>query len=102
MSVRTLHRQLRSEGASLQSIKDEVRQARACELLLRSQRSIQQIAQATGFHNEKEFFAGVPRLARAVTLRVPACRKALNHHLARSSSPCQHDSQVHPCWRTVG
>lgn len=55
MSARTLHRQLKSEGASLQAIKDEVRQARACELLLRSQRSIQQIAQATGFHNEKSF-----------------------------------------------
>lgn len=55
MSARTLHRQLKSEGASLQAIKDEVRQARACELLLRSQRSIQQVAQATGFHNEKSF-----------------------------------------------
>jgi len=55
MSVRTLHRQLREEGASLQALKDEVRQARASELLLRSQRPIKQVAQAAGFKNEKSF-----------------------------------------------
>lgn len=55
MSPRTLHRQLKEEGASLQALKDEVRQARAIDLLLRTQRPIKQVAQAVGFLNEKSF-----------------------------------------------
>lgn len=55
LSPRTLHRQLKDEGASLQGLKDEVRQARAQDLLLRTQRPIKQVAQASGFQNEKSF-----------------------------------------------
>ena len=55
LSTRTLHRQLREEGASLQGLKDEVRQAKAQNLLLRSQRPIKQIAALSGFQNEKSF-----------------------------------------------
>jgi AraC-like DNA-binding protein len=55
MSPRTLHRQLKEEGASLQSIKDEVRQARAIDLLNRTDRPIKQVAEAAGFKNEKSF-----------------------------------------------
>jgi len=55
LSARTLHRQLKEEGASLQALKDEVRQARAIDLLQRSQRPIKQVAQAAGFQNEKSF-----------------------------------------------
>ena len=55
VSPRTLHRQLKEEGASLQALKDEVRHARALELLLRTQRPIKQVAEATGFQNEKSF-----------------------------------------------
>ena len=55
LSVRTLHRQLREEGARLQSLKDEVRHQRARELLLRSRLPIKQIAAAVGFRNEKSF-----------------------------------------------
>ena len=55
MSARTLHRQLKEEGASLQELKDEVRQARAQDLLLRTQRPIKQVAEAAGFKNEKSF-----------------------------------------------
>lgn len=54
-SARTLHRQLKDEGASLQVLKDEVRQARAIDLLLRTTRPIKQVAEATGFQNEKSF-----------------------------------------------
>ncbi len=54
-SARTLHRQLKEEGASLQSLKDEVRQQRAIELLLRTRRPIKLVAQAAGFQNEKSF-----------------------------------------------
>lgn len=54
-SPRTLHRQLKDEGASLQSLKDEVRQQLATELLLRSQKPIKQVAEAIGFLNEKSF-----------------------------------------------
>jgi AraC-like DNA-binding protein len=55
MSPRTLHRQLKDEGASLQALKDEVRQKLARDLLLRTERPIKQVAQASGFLNEKSF-----------------------------------------------
>jgi AraC-like DNA-binding protein len=52
VSPRTLHRQLKEEGATL---KDEVRRARAVELLNRTERPIKQVAEAAGFRNEKSF-----------------------------------------------
>ena len=55
MSSRTLHRQLKEEGASLQQLKDEVRCERAKDLLYRSNKPIKQVAAATGFRNEKSF-----------------------------------------------
>lgn len=55
VSPRTLHRQLKEEGATLQGLKDEVRRARAEELLHRSDRPIKQVAEAAGFQNEKSF-----------------------------------------------
>ncbi len=55
MSARTLHRQLRDEGASLQQLKDEVRGERARELLLRTARPLKQVAAAVGFRSEKSF-----------------------------------------------
>ena len=55
LSTRTLHRQLQDEGASLQGLKDEVRQVTAQSLLLRSQRPIKQVAALAGFQNEKSF-----------------------------------------------
>ncbi len=55
VSPRTLHRQLKEEGASLQTLKDEVRRQRALELLLRTSRPIKQVAEAAGFFNEKSF-----------------------------------------------
>ena len=55
LSPRTLHRQLKEEGASLQQLKDSVRRDLATDLLLRSQRPIKQIAAEVGFQNEKSF-----------------------------------------------
>ena len=55
VSPRTLHRQLKEEGATLQGLKDEVRRTRAVELLHRTQRPIKQVAEAAGFVNEKSF-----------------------------------------------
>ena len=55
MSPRTLHRQLQEEGASLQSIKDEVRREQAIHLLRRTDRPVKQVALAVGFSNEKSF-----------------------------------------------
>ena len=55
VSPRTLHRQLKEEGATLQGLKDEVRQDRAIELLHRTDRPIKQVAEAAGFRNEKSF-----------------------------------------------
>lgn len=55
LSSRTLHRQLRLEGAALQALKDEVRRDRAIELLRRTAKPIKQVALASGFGNEKSF-----------------------------------------------
>ena len=55
LSARTLHRQLKEEGASLQQLKDEVRRERAGDLLYRTEQPLKQIAQAVGFRNEKSF-----------------------------------------------
>ncbi len=55
VSVRTLHRQLQEEGASLQQLKDEVRCERAKDLLYRTAQPVKQVAAAAGFRNEKSF-----------------------------------------------
>ena len=55
VSARTLHRQLKEEGASLQQLKDEVRCERAKDLLWRTTRPVKQVAAAVGFSNEKSF-----------------------------------------------
>lgn len=55
VSLRTLHRHLRLQGASVQSLKDEVRSARAHELLRRSRQPVKQIAHQLGFRSEKSF-----------------------------------------------
>ncbi len=55
VSPRTLHRQLKEEGASLQALKDEARRQRVMELLLRTDRPIKAIAQMAGFASEKSF-----------------------------------------------
>lgn len=55
VSVRTLHRQLREEGASLLHLKDQARRDLALDLLQRTRRPIKQVAQAVGYRNEKSF-----------------------------------------------
>lgn len=55
ISVRSLHRQLASEGASLQAIKDQVRRDRAIDLLRRTDTPIKQLVRMIGFTNEKSF-----------------------------------------------
>ncbi|MBC7436716.1 MAG: AraC family transcriptional regulator [Bdellovibrionales bacterium] len=55
VSVRTLHRHLKEEGASLQQLKDEMRCERARDLLQRTSRPVKQVAAAAGFRNEKSF-----------------------------------------------
>lgn len=55
LSVRTLHRQLKEEGSSLQQIKDAVRRDLAMDLLNRSQRPLKQVAASVGFKSEKSF-----------------------------------------------
>lgn len=54
-SVRTLHRQLKEEGVSLQRLKNEARRERAIRLLLQTRRPVKQIAAAVGFDSEKSF-----------------------------------------------
>jgi AraC-like DNA-binding protein len=55
LSERTLHRQLKDEGSSLQQLKDSVRREQALALLHRSKKPLKQIAEAVGFKNEKSF-----------------------------------------------
>ena len=55
VSVRSLHRQLANEGASLQAIKDHARRERARELLLRTNVPIKQLVRMIGFKNDKSF-----------------------------------------------
>ena len=55
VSVRTLYRQLGSEGASLQQLKDEVRYGYASELLTRTRKPVKAVAASVGFRNEKSF-----------------------------------------------
>lgn len=68
LSVRTLHRQLRQEGACLQTLKDAARRERAVALLTRSHKPVKQVAHAVGFDNEKSF----SRAFRAWTGESPA------------------------------
>ena len=55
LSMRTLHRQLRQEGTSVQALKDAVREERSRQLLERGDQPIKQIASDIGFRNEKSF-----------------------------------------------
>lgn len=55
MSARTLHRQLKEEGASLQGLKDVVRRDVAMTQLQRTSRPLKQVSEAAGFQNEKSF-----------------------------------------------
>ncbi|MFN3986679.1 MAG: AraC family transcriptional regulator [Rhodocyclaceae bacterium] len=55
VSVRTLHRQLKEEGVSLQKLKNEVRREQAIKLLLQTRKPVKQIASAVGFDSEKSF-----------------------------------------------
>jgi AraC-like DNA-binding protein len=55
LSLRSLHRHLRDEGASLQRLKDEVRRERAQALLVRTDHPVKQVALAVGFADEKAF-----------------------------------------------
>ncbi len=55
VSGRTLHRQLKDEGTSLQALKDDVRREQAQQHLQRTDKPIKQIALAVGFRNEKSF-----------------------------------------------
>ena len=55
LSLRTLHRRLAEEGTFLQQVKNEVRRDQAAERLVRTSRSIKQIARDVGFRNEKSF-----------------------------------------------
>jgi AraC-like DNA-binding protein len=75
VSVRSLHRQLKDEGSSLQAIKDTVRRELALDLLLKTQRPLKQIAERVGFTNEKSFL----RAFKGWTGQTPeAVRKARN------------------------
>jgi len=55
LSVRSLHRKLAHEGASLQAIKDEVHCRRALELLERTTLPVKRVAMEVGYADEKSF-----------------------------------------------
>ena len=77
VSLRTLHRHLHQEGASVQSLKDEVRCARAQDLLRRTRQPVKQVAHQLGFLSEKSF----ARAFRLWTGHTPsAWRQATSEH----------------------
>ena len=55
LSARSLHRQLKEEGTSLQALMDTVRRERALTLLHRTSQPIKRVALACGFVSEKSF-----------------------------------------------
>ena len=55
VSLRSLHRHLRQEGASVQALKDEARRHLAQDLLRRSRQPVKQVAHQLGFRSEKSF-----------------------------------------------
>ena len=55
VSVRSLHRFLKEDGTSLQAIKDEVREARARQLLIRTRDPVKKVAGRVGFDNARSF-----------------------------------------------
>jgi AraC-like DNA-binding protein len=75
VSLRTLHRRLREEGASLQKVKDEVRRDLAIERMVRTSRSIKQIARDVGFQSEKSFMRAFKQWTGESPLKY--CRKAI-------------------------
>lgn len=90
VSTRTLHRQLKEEGASLQALKDDVRQSRALDLLLRTSRPIKQVAEAAGFQNEKSFI----RAFRSWTGTSPA--EFRRRPSTAATQPCDRTGDWHP------
>lgn len=86
VSTRTLHRQLREEGTSLQQLKDAVRFDLAAQLLCRSTHSIKHVARSIGFSSEKTF----ARAFRAWTGRTPgAYRNSGGGGTATHDSPAR-------------
>lgn len=53
--VRSLHRHLAEEGASLQRLKNELRQDIAMDRLARSDKPLKQVAWAAGYHSKASF-----------------------------------------------
>ncbi len=62
LSTRTLHRQLKDQGTSLQALKNSVRVELATELLQRTQLPVKKIALAVGFDNDKGFMRALKQL----------------------------------------
>jgi len=82
VSPRTLHRQLREEGATLQALKDEVRHSKAGELLLRSASGHQAGGGGRRFPEREELY---PRLQNLVRTDAPSSGAAPHPEPERSS-----------------
>ena len=80
LSPRSLHRQLKEEGTSLQVLKDEVRRERAIELLQRTRKPVKQVAESAGFQNEKSFI----RAFKQWTGQTPAAFRDARHRFGKA------------------
>ena len=81
ISIRTLHRQLQKEGASLRNLQEKARMDRALQALAFSAQPIKRVAFAAGFENEKSF----SRAFRRWTGETPsACRTRMKGALMKA------------------
>ena len=78
-SARTLHRQLREEGATLQALKDEVRRERAQDLLYRTRQPHQAGGGGGGVSQREEFHPRLPAMDGHGAGRIPQPHAALNN-----------------------
>ncbi|NDF64809.1 MAG: AraC family transcriptional regulator, partial [Betaproteobacteria bacterium] len=83
LSTRTLHRQLKEEGASLQQLKDSVRRERALALLHKTRKPIKQVA--TGPSNSTWYRATCAGVGMCNCVRASEMRESVNQHATPSA-----------------
>ena len=82
-STRTLKRRLQQEGTTFRDLLSEARNRHACELLARTDLSIEEIADRLGYENPANFSRAFARAAGRTPTQHRAAAKADDRHRAR-------------------